>query len=127
MAPLICPGFYFLDIDFKIIKFGIHSIQRFLTALAWKDYIVEPLNGMNNTTADNDTDLEEYIRSNTMIVFHSIGTLSMSPIEANWGVVDPDLRVKGVSRLRIVNLSVLVSAFPLNSLLLEIDSCFSFF
>jgi len=51
----------------------------------------------------------------------------MSPVGANWGVVDPDLKVKGVSGLRIVDLSVLVSTFPLNSLLLEIDSCFSFF
>jgi len=38
---------------------------------------------MNNTTTDNDTDLEKYIRSNTMIVFHSIRTLSMSPVGAN--------------------------------------------
>jgi len=95
-------------------------------SLHWHGRIIL-LSGMNNTTVDNDTDLEEYIRSNTMIVFHSIETLSMSPIGANWGVVDPDLRVKGVSRLRIVDLSILVSAFPLNSLLLEIDSCFSFF
>jgi len=82
---------------------------------------------MNNTTVDNNADLEEYIRSNTMIVFHPTGTSSMSPIRANWRVMDLDLRVKGVSRLRIVNISVLVSDFPLDSLLLEIDSCFSFF
>jgi len=82
---------------------------------------------MNNTTADNNADLEKYIRSNTMIVFHSIGISSMSPVRANWRVVDLDLRVKGISGLRIVDISVLVSAFPLDSLLLEIDSCFSFF
>jgi len=102
------------------------SVQRFLTASAWKDYIVEPLNGINNTTTDNSADLEKYIRSNTITVFHSTETLSMSPIGANWGFVNLDLRVKGVSRLRIVNLSILVSVFPLDSFLSEIDSCFSF-
>ena len=82
---------------------------------------------MNNTTADNNADLEKYIRSNTMIVFHHIETSSMSPVRANWRVVDLDLRVKDVSRLRIVDISILVSTFPLNFLLSEIDSCFSFF
>jgi len=82
---------------------------------------------MNNTTADNDTDLEEYIRSNIIKIFHLTETSSMSPVGANWKVVDLDLRVKGVSRLRIVNISILVNAFLLNSLLSEIDSCFSFF
>lgn len=106
-APLIDPGFYTSDIDFKIMKFGIRSVQRFLTATAWKDYIIEPVNGANNTTAGTDADLEEYVRSNTITVFHPTGTSSLSPVGADWGVVDPDLRVKGVSGLRIVDLSVL--------------------
>lgn len=33
----------------------------------------------------------------------------MSPFNATWGVVDPDLRVKGVRGLRIVDASVMVS------------------
>jgi len=82
---------------------------------------------MNNTTTDNNTDLEEYIRSNIIKIFHLTETSSMSPVRANWKVVNLDLRVKGVSRLRIVNISILVSAFLLNSLLSEIDSYFSFF
>ena len=82
---------------------------------------------MNNTTADNNTDLEKYIRSNIIKIFHLTETSSMSPVGANWKVVDLDLRVKGISRLRIVNISILVSTFLLNSLLSEIDSCFSFF
>ena len=124
-APLIDPGFYTSDIDFKIMKFGIRSVQRFLTATAWKDYIIEPVNGANNTTAGTDADLEEYVRSNTITVFHPTGTSSLSPVGADWGVVDPDLRVKGVSGLRIVDLSVLVSAFPLYSFLPELIQFFS--
>ena len=46
-----------------------------------------------------------------MTIFHPTGTSSMSPVGANWGVVDPDLRVKGVSGLRVADLSVLVSTF----------------
>jgi len=52
---------------------------------------------MNNITADNNTDLEEYIRSNIIKIFHLTETSSMSPIGANWKVVNLDLRVKGIA------------------------------
>ncbi len=94
-APLIDPGFYISDIDFKIMMFGIRSIQRFLTAPAWKDYIIEPVAGLNNTTANTDADLAGYIKANTISIYHPTGTSSMSPVGEKWGVVDPDLRVKG--------------------------------
>lgn len=39
---------------------------------------------------------------------HAAGTRSMCPKGIKCGVIDPDLRVKGVSGLRIVNSSVLL-------------------
>jgi len=42
---------------------------------------------------------------------HAVGTASMSPKGASWGVVDPDLTVKKVQGLRIVDASVLASTF----------------
>ncbi|KAJ7881442.1 aryl-alcohol oxidase [Mycena leptocephala] len=39
-------------------------------------------------------------------VYHPVGTAGMSPKGATWGVVDPDLSVKGLTGLRIVDLSV---------------------
>jgi len=110
-APLIDPGFYTSDIDFKMMKFAFRSVQQFISTPAWKGYIIGPVNGLNNTSTDTDADLEEYIRSNTMTIFHPTGTSSMSPVGEKWGVVDPDLRVKGVSGLRVADLSVLVSTF----------------
>lgn len=41
---------------------------------------------------------------------HALGTAAMSPKNANYGVVDPDLRVKGAAGLRIVDASVLPKA-----------------
>ena len=120
-APLIDPGFYTSDIDFKMMKFAFRSAQRFISTPPWEGYILEPVIGLNNTTTDTDADLEEYIRSNTLTVFHPTGTSSISPVGAKWGVVDPDLRVKGVSGLQIVDLSILVSGFPLCSFLPETD------
>jgi len=42
---------------------------------------------------------------------HAVGTASMSPKGVSWGVVDPDLTVKKVQGLRIVDASVLASTF----------------
>ena len=57
----------------------------------------------------SDSDMNEWIRVAAITtVSHCVGTSAMSPRGAGWGVVDPDLRVKGVWGLRIVDAGVLV-------------------
>ena len=40
-------------------------------------------------------------------VFHAVGTAAISPRGVPWGVLDPDLRVKGTKGLRVVDASAL--------------------
>ena len=77
----------------------------------WSDYIIRLVD-----TATTDEELDQFIRSSTITVSHGVGTAAMSPKGAEYGVVDPDLRVKRVRGLRIVDASVLVgqSVFPCN-------------
>lgn len=82
---------------------GIRSARRFAAAPAWADYIVAPTN--NATT---DAELDAFIRGSASSFFHPVGTARMSARGAGYGVVDPDLKVKGVRGLRIVDASVLV-------------------
>lgn len=83
------------------------ALKRFVAAKAWDDYIIAPFGDLAG--ANTDEEIEAYVRNNAGTVFHSVGTASMSPKGAKWGVVDPDLKVKGVEGLRIADGSILVS------------------
>lgn len=56
-------------------------------------------------------DITKYIQANATHFGHGIGSCSMAPHGASWGVVDPDFRVRGARGLRIVDASVIVSFF----------------
>ncbi|KAF7362800.1 Choline dehydrogenase, mitochondrial [Mycena venus] len=100
--PLINPNLVGTEVDLFIMREAIKSAIRFTTAPAWKDYVISPF-GLNDTT---DAGIDTYIRENAGTIFHPVGTASMSPQGASWGVVDPDLTVKGLSGLRIADLSI---------------------
>jgi choline dehydrogenase-like flavoprotein len=83
---------------------AVKSVQRFVAARAWSGYILE--SQINGTT---DAELDEYIRSGSSSEYHPVGTAAMSPKGAGYGVVDPDLLVKGLMGLRIADASVIAS------------------
>ena len=53
----------------------------------------------------SDEDLAAYVRQNAQTYFHPVGTCKMG--EDEMAVVDPQLRVRGVERLRVVDASVM--------------------
>jgi choline dehydrogenase-like flavoprotein len=59
--------------------------------------------------AVSDDELDAFIAGNFATTWHPASTAKMSPKGADYGVVDPDLKVKGIRGLRIVDASVMVS------------------
>jgi choline dehydrogenase len=62
--------------------------------------------------AESDAQIREWIRGNLTTIFHPVGTCAMvgdSPLAASklTGVVDTELRVRGIERLRVVDASVM--------------------
>ncbi|KAF9465296.1 aryl-alcohol oxidase-like protein [Collybia nuda] len=100
--PKINPNLMAADLDLLLMREAIHSVRRFAKAPVWKDYIIAAVD-----TAETDAELEQFIRSTAQTVSHAVGTSAMSPRGAGYGVVDPDLRVKKVAGLRVVDASVL--------------------
>lgn len=93
------------------MRAAVKGATKFVTAPVWSGYVLNRLGDF--TDATTDAKLDSFIASNTGTLFHPVGTASMSAKGAKNGVTDPDLKVKKVSGLRIVEVSVLVSRTPL--------------
>ncbi|KAG6853996.1 hypothetical protein C0991_011653 [Blastosporella zonata] len=103
--PLIDPAYLATEFDAFAMRESVKSVRRFLAAPAWKDYVIGPAGGLANATTDEL--LDDFIRRGTFTSAHPVGTAAMSARNAAFGVVDPDLLVKQVSGLRIVDASVM--------------------
>ncbi|KAH9479331.1 Pyranose dehydrogenase 1 [Psilocybe cubensis] len=103
--PIVDPQYMTTDFDVFAVRESIKGALRFVSAPAWSDYVVGPF-GSAFAGATTDPLIESYARGVAGSAFHAVGTASMSPFNANWGVVNPDLTVKGADGLRIVDASV---------------------
>lgn len=95
------------EVDVSILREGVRSAQRLFSSTAFKAHINGMIAPAVNVTSDED--LTAYIRNSAGSYLHGVASLSMSPKNAHWGVVDPDFYVKGTSGLRVVDASVIVS------------------
>ncbi|KAJ7863598.1 pyranose dehydrogenase [Mycena olivaceomarginata] len=102
-SPVIDVGFLQSNIDVFTGREAIKKVLNFFKAPIWRDYIIAPILDVENLTDDA---LDQFIRNSASAAFHLVGTAAMSAKGARYGVVDPDLRVKGASRLRIIDASV---------------------
>lgn len=101
--PLINPNFLSTDFDKYTMREGIRAIRRFVGAKAFDNFTVEPI-GLGQ--APTDDEIDAYVREYSDTVFHPVGTSALSPANAKWGVVDPQLRLKGGEGVRVVDASV---------------------
>ncbi|KAJ7510655.1 aryl-alcohol oxidase [Mycena galericulata] len=103
--PIINPNLLGSEFDLFVMTEAVAAARNFVKAKAWEGYGIREFEDL--AAATTNATLEAYIRANTATVFHPVGTASMSPRGARFGVVDPDLLVKGVSALRIIDASIL--------------------
>ncbi|KAK0224244.1 aryl-alcohol oxidase precursor [Armillaria fumosa] len=95
--PLLNPNYLSHPQDIAIMQYAIETATRFVTSAAWDGYTI----GVSSNNTDDD------LRNGVGSFFHPVGTASMSPADASWGVVNPDLKLKGAEGVRIVDASVL--------------------
>ncbi|KAJ7235004.1 aryl-alcohol oxidase-like protein [Mycena haematopus] len=104
--PLIDLEMFSNEFDALALAEGTHLLYKILSAPAWNHdgYLGAPA---VNLTAMTPAERVEFVRNNSGPGYHIVGTSGMSPVGAQYGVVDPDLKVKGISGLRVIDASVL--------------------
>ncbi|KAJ7214512.1 aryl-alcohol oxidase [Mycena pura] len=102
--PLIDPGLLVTDFDLFTARESIKKAYRFVDAPVWKDYIIAPTIDLLNMTTD---ELDEFIRNTGSSSGHIVSTAAMSAKDASYGVVNPDLLVKGARGLSVIDASIM--------------------
>jgi choline dehydrogenase-like flavoprotein len=104
-APLIDPALLSVESDIEPLIRAIKIARRMLGSASFAAYAAsETLPGAAVTS---DTDLAAFIRATSYTVHHPVGTCRIGT-DAN-AVVDPQLRVRGLSGLRVADASVMPS------------------
>ncbi|KAG5728166.1 hypothetical protein E4T56_gene19285 [Termitomyces sp. T112] len=104
--PLIDPALLKEESDRKMMRAALRHAFKFVTAPAFAGYVISPAGDLPNATIATDAELDTYMNAEAGTFFHPTGTAAMSPKGANYGVVDPDLKVKNITGLRVVDASI---------------------
>lgn len=101
--PLIKPNYLATELDLQTMLDGLKKVRMVSEAPAIQPYITrEALPGEEVST---DQELENYIRTQGNTIFHPAGTCKMGNDEMS--VVDQQLRVKGLTGLRVADASIM--------------------
>lgn len=87
--------------------YAIKAVRRFIESAPWDGFVIDRFGPVG--TAETDEEIMAAARSVARSIYHPTSTARMSPLNATWGVTDPQLRVKHVNGLRVVDASVFVS------------------
>ncbi len=101
--PYILHNYYSEDSDMQAMVEGLRAGLEISRAPALAPFVKRPYYEMPD--ADSDEQLRAHIRRTTFTLYHPVGTCRMGSDEA--AVVDPQLRVRGVDGLRVVDASVM--------------------
>jgi len=104
-APKIHQNFLSTEADWQALRAGVKMAREIAAQPAMAPYIASEIApGLAKTT---DADIDAHIRNTSITVHHPIGTCKMGVDGDPLAVVDPQLRVRGVEGLRVVDASVM--------------------
>ncbi len=109
--PEIEPNYFSFEEEVKTMRQGIRVIQKLLKTKPFLDlgsrqhHVTHPHCASNQY--DSDAYWECYLRNLAVTGFHPVGTCEMGGQGDQSAVVGPDLRVKGVRGLRVIDASIM--------------------
>ena len=100
--PVIQFNYMSHDEDWTRFRHCIHLAREVFAQPAMAEFCGTPI----APAGDQDADLDDYIRNAAESAYHPCGTCKMGSPDDPGAVVDPDCRVIGVERLRVVDSSI---------------------
>ena len=108
-APLIDPNFLADQDDMRRMVQGFKQMRTILNQPALAGYRGQEL--ATTANAKTDADIETVIRNYGDTIYHPVGTCRMGPLDGpqanSLNVVDSELRVHGMTGLRVVDASIM--------------------
>jgi choline dehydrogenase len=101
--PLIEPNYFAAEIDRKTMVSGLKMLREIYRQKSFRQlWDIEMVPG---EAVDSDAGLWDFARTSGGTVFHCVGTCRMGSDDQS--VLDPQLRVRGVEKLRVIDASVM--------------------
>ena len=101
--PRIDSGYFSDPRDMEVLKKAVKRMRNMMQQPAINKYISREI--IPGNTVINDSELEQEIRKNGATAYHQCGSCAMGGNQDS--VLDPELRVRGVSGLRVADASVI--------------------
>ena len=101
--PAMQPNYLSTDLDRRCALAGIRLARKLAATNSLNPYVAEEYRP--GSAATTDADLLEFARNYGATIFHPSGTCKMGSDAL--AVVDPELRVRGVDNLRVVDCSIM--------------------
>ena len=112
-APTIEPRYLSDDLDRRTLVAGIRMLREIYAQPSFRElFEAEVLPGPG---AKTDEQLLDFARHAGGTVFHCVGTCRMGADADRDAVVDPQLRVRGVERLRVIDASIMPTVTSANT------------
>jgi choline dehydrogenase/4-pyridoxate dehydrogenase len=92
------------DGDWQTLKAAVSLFDEIARQKALKPFIARQI--MPGAGVKTDEQLEAFVRNSVVTTHHPCGTCKMGPASDPMAVVDPQLRVRGVEGLRVIDASV---------------------
>jgi choline dehydrogenase-like flavoprotein len=100
--PLIVHNYYAEPEDLRSQVAGVRMCMEIVRTEPLADWVSGPV---MVPESDSDEDIVAYIRAGAVTTYHPVGTCKMGVDDL--AVVDPQLRVRGVDGLRVVDASIM--------------------
>jgi choline oxidase len=98
--------------DMRVMTAGIRKAREIAAQPALADWVGTEL--YPGEAIQSDEEIAEYIRKTHNTVYHPAGTVRMGAADDDMSPLDPELRVKGVTGLRVADASVMPELTTVN-------------